>query len=473
MHEKVFLYHKHAMKYFLFPLVFLLITACGNLKPKTPTPQIEASPNLTQANSVVSIPIEINLKNYFQQAEKSAPKNLKGEDSKCQGLSYAYRFEREPIEFDGKGSDLFVTINGKYGLKANYCPLCTSLFGPETCVSARVYLSCGDGKEPMRRIQIEYQTNIQVASNYQIQSTTKLKNLKALDPCEVSFVNYDVTKQVLDEVEKNLVKTAKELDKQIESFQLRPEVQKIWDQLNTEIDLKEFGKLNLHPSQLSMGDVNFQKNKLSLSVGLELNPILSLYSLEKNKKSLPNLQKKVAGEGFNLNVDIKSTYDTINARLAQSMKGQEFDIQGKKVILNEVKIFGASNSNVLIEVLFSGSKSGKLFLLGAPYFDKNTQEIGLKNVSFDLDTKDALLRSIKWLFNPKVTQLIEKNSRFSIKKELETCKQEIEKQLNAGFGDGIKSIGKLNQLDIDGIYPAEKDLSLRVRLSGSLRLIVE
>jgi hypothetical protein len=73
----------------------------------------DSVPPMEQRESIISLPIEINLLPYLKETEKNIPKSLVGDQNQCDGVSYAYVFEREPIAFEGKGKWLNYEVKGK------------------------------------------------------------------------------------------------------------------------------------------------------------------------------------------------------------------------------------------------------------------------------------------------------------------------------------------------------------------------
>ena len=63
-------------------------------------------------------------------------------------------------------------------------------------------------------------------------------------------------------------------------------------------------------------------------------------------------------------------------------------------------------------------KNGFIYLKGTPVFDKEHQLIYFKNVSFDLKTKNYLLKSSSWILSPSICKYIETASILDLKKRV-------------------------------------------------------
>ena len=95
------------MKFFFSLSILLLAVSCGTIKPKQPQ-VTENKIQLEQKVSTIHVPIEINLKNYLVEAEKQTPKKFEDEKQECEGISFWYKLERNPLAFDGKENQLFL-----------------------------------------------------------------------------------------------------------------------------------------------------------------------------------------------------------------------------------------------------------------------------------------------------------------------------------------------------------------------------
>jgi hypothetical protein len=123
-------------------------------------------------------------------------------------------------------------------------------------------------------------------------------------------------------------------------------------------------------------------------------------------------------------------------------------------------------------VAFSGKKKGILYLTGTPVFDVEKQIISFPDLQFDLRTKSALLKSAKWLFSDKITELLRASSTFDLKPQLAEMKKMLENELNTEISQGVKLKASVQSLKLSAIYPSSKTLILRVNSTGVLKLFM-
>lgn len=463
---------------FRFKSIFLastliLVVGCAEIKPIAPEIQVAKPGPAKQEVSMVDIPIQVELKSHFKEADASVPKKFTGKEENCEGTSYSYVFERKPIEFSGKGSELQFDIEGKYSLKMNYCPQCTDLFDKAGhCVIPRVSASCGVG-EPMRKIQISYASKFELQPDYTLKSETRLKELKPIDKCEVTVFSFNATEQLMKEIKVSLKDLAGDIDKQVGETAIRPEVEKAWKAMSQPFKIDQYGYMYLNPSKISMSSFKLNGSTLNFSIAMEAYPNVQLTKSAAAVKPLPALSRYPKSDGFNINLDLIGNYDSLSRLLTSELKGKEIQLKKNKIFIDSAKIFGAANQQLSFAITFSGKRSGTIYLIGTPVFDNKKQEISFPDLTFDLETKNTLLKSAKWLFNDKITQTIRQYSIYSLKDMLKEASQKLEKELNRKIDEKTILGGKMNSIQVENIYPLTNELLIRTNLQGKISLTVE
>ena len=160
------------------PAVFLLpilLYSCAITKPLAPAKTAANVPQLIQPVSNIDVPVTVDLKSYFVQAENSVPTKYSDNQQPCEGLRYFYTFTRTPFTITGANNVVNLKFIGSYGFNASYCAKCSSMFGvgPQ-CVVPVVSAQCGMGGELPRRMEISYQTTITILPDYHLKSKTIL-----------------------------------------------------------------------------------------------------------------------------------------------------------------------------------------------------------------------------------------------------------------------------------------------------------
>lgn len=452
--------------------VLFLLAACKPIEPLAPNQRVLEKPVDNPIISNVSIPIEFDLKKQLKQIENSLPNTFDGKEEQCEGISFTYKFVREPIDFTFKPSELYYEVDGKFELKLNYCPKCHELWDGGSCTIPRIYTSCGVG-EPMRRVKVGYSTSVDINSNYKFQSKTELKKFEILDPCKITVFKYDATTEVKKQIKGQLIKLEDEIDKQIQAIDLKSMLEDVWKELQQPITLDTYGFMYLFPKSMAFSKPSFSKDKVNIDLNLVVSPIVSTNKREIKEIALPKLEEYKKKKGFDLSVDIKASYDSLSSILNKQMKGKILDLKGKKIIITQLAINGTQDNKMLFKMTFEGAKKGTLYLTGVPQIDTVKQILYMDQLDFDLETKSVLLKSAKWLFNDKILQEIKTNAVFEMTTLLEESRKMISKQLSTNINDDVAMKGNIDEIKIKTIYLSEQSIIVRAELNGDLKLKIK
>lgn len=462
------------MRYFLSSLALLfLATSCKTIELAVPLNIVKPVPPLVQEVANVSIPIEIDLKTYLSDVEKALPQSFSGKNEQCQGLSTSYYFTREKIDFKGISNSMVYSVTGALKLKLNYCPKCQYLLDEKgNCIIPRVYLSCGDN-EPMRRFSLDYSTTIKVGSDYTFNTSTSLKKFQLLDPCELTIANIDVTSDVEKEIKKQLVGLQSEIDKQFKGIDIKSSAKQAWDLLQDPNLVPGYGYLNLNPSSLAISEVTLADKKAALGLNIDISPSFTTEKPNNKKLALPVLGSSTKSSGLNFGLDVVLSYDSLTSFIRQSFVGQVFEVQRKKIRVDDIQVSGSKDNRIILKTTISGSKKGTIYLLAQPILNDSLKRIELQNVDFDVETKSVLLKSAKWFFNAKIVDLIQKKGSFDYASMVEDMKTEVNNSLNQEITKGVKMKGAISVIELRQLYYTTSHLVLRAGLRGNMKLILE
>ena len=122
---------------------------------------------------------------------------------------------------------------------------------------------------------------------------------------------------------------------------------------------------------------------------------------------------------------------------------------------------------------FAGTDKGTVYLTGKLVYSPVSKILEIKNLEFDIKSKDALLKTADWLFNRRIIQEISRNARFDLTQWIDSAKQQINLQLNREWVRGISSQGNIRDIRLIGIYPLGGSLVIRSNCSGTLAVKVD
>ncbi|MFI5159837.1 MAG: DUF4403 family protein [Sphingobacteriales bacterium] len=454
-------------------LLPILLYSCAAVKPPMAPANTDANiPAIIQPVSNVEVPVTVDLKSYFVQAENSVPNKYSDNQQPCEGLRYQYTFTRTPFSITGSNNVVNLKFTGSYGFTASYCAKCATLLGSApTPVVPVVSAQCGVGDETPRRMVISYQSTINVTPDFHLKSKTVLYPApQPLDRCNVFFGNIDVTDRLVQYLNGPLNDLGKMVDTKIAAYDIKPIVNQLWKNLASETKM-DVGFLNINPQSVRLSSFNLNGSLLSFSIGLSAKPVVTMASNSQPLKPMPNLTTYTPANGFNIYLDLVENYDHLTNVVNQQVAGQSAEVAGKTFIVDKTKIWGIGKQ-IVMQVDFKGSSTGSIYLVGTPTYDPATHILSFPDLSFDLQTQAWMLKAAKWMFNGKITDMIRKQATYNCTQFLADSKVKIQKQVSRDYGNGVHSDVSIQGMNINSIYPTADRLIIRTYSNGQIKVKV-
>ncbi|HET9431659.1 MAG TPA: DUF4403 family protein [Chitinophagaceae bacterium] len=443
-------------------------------------------PSLVQSNfkldslplSEINIPIQVNLRPFYVMAEKSVdtlftspgyPNNWVQESCDTR---YKYIFRRSPLNLKARGNTMDIGFTGFYRI----------IGSTRACVRGAAIspwtppCRCGF-EEAERRVNVSFTNTVTIQPDYKVRLAIKRNEPQPLDKCEVCFWGQDITRQVLNGLKAELDLAKADMDKNYGTVDLKPRIQQVWDQLNKVYDLFGMGWLQINPQKFRINSLNAWNDSLNVNLGLSARPIVSFEKPQEYSSWAPPISDFSNKPGFSVFLDAVLNYDSLSHILNMQVGGKEFDLNKgpikKKFIILDCKLSGANNEKLIIRVNFSGTDNGTLYLVGKPVYDPATKLLEIKNIDFDIKSKNALLKAADWLFNRRIINEVSRYARYDLSAFIDTARTGITQQMNREWMPGIRSLGNIYDISLLGIYPLNQHLVIRSNCTGNLSVKVE
>lgn len=460
---------KHLLLALVLPFFFY---SCKTLKPVAPANTGAEVPGIVQPVSNVEIPVSVDLKSYFVQAENSVPTKYADNQQPCQGLRYSYTFIRTPFAITGNNNVVNLKFTGSYGFTASYCAKCSDLLGSgPQCIVPTISAQCGVD-EPLRRMEISYQSTINVMPDYHLKSKTILYPApKPLDRCNVFMGNIDVTDKLIDYLNQPLNDLGKQVDAKIAAYNTKPMIAELWKSIANEYKIGDVGYLYINPQAVRLSGFSLNGSVLNFSVGISARPYVTTVSSPQPPMPLPNLSTYVPTKGFNIYLDLLENYQHLTNIVNQQVEGQKVDIVGKEFVVDSTRVYGIG-TKIAMKIDFSGSNTGTIYLVGTPKYDAMNHELSFPDLSFDLQTKAWMLKVAKWMFNEKITNMIREKATYNFTSFIADNKARLQKELSRDYGHGVHSDVLVQDMDIEAIYPTKEKLIIRTFSDGQIKVKV-
>lgn len=447
-----------------------LFSACGSIQPEAPTTanQIVPVKPMPSVASTINIPIRIELKPFIKLADQSFDKEFKGADNPCSGLRYQYKLKREPIQLSGKGKTVFLGLDVAYGFSGEYCAGCVF----DNCITPPIPFSCGWGEETLRRAKIKLKSDVELTSNYRIKSSTSFTEFTPIDPCRVTFAQININDVLMGQIRPELGNLAKMIDTEIGKQDLKPYILPVWKALQEDIQIPSTGYLRFQPQSLSVSEINMNGSVLNFNVGLTAIPTIQSTPWNKPSSGLPTLSPYKKGSGFEVYTDLKMNYDSLSKQLFDIMKTESYALGKEKINITSLRLFPAGEK-LGVAVGFAGTKKGMFYLLGNPAFDNSKASLALKNVEYDIATKNVLIKTAKWMMDETIRKKLEEQMVFDLSDLMNLTKKSIAESLNQTMDGGVKIKGTLKSLEISGWSLQQDALWVRAKTLGDIQVIME
>jgi len=470
---------------FVLSFIVLSLASCKITAPLPEMTEIEIPMGPPQGVSHINIPVNISIDPILKFANESSSPIIRNPEwpyyksfGECDGPQANYDVFRENLNGYVVGNKFVVGTKAWYGIEGNYCTGC--VWG--TCVHPRIPFSCGSGSESKRRVEIEFSSILSMNENYQLITSTSLTKLNPMDPCELTFLKIDMTGEIMKAIRPALFDVCKYIDEQCLKVDFKSYANEAWKQLNSQMEIPGYGYLSFNASNFKLGPMYGYGNILQVNLGIDATPVMSL---DRNENvaipPLPplNVQNEMTS-GFTIEMPIKSSYESLSAKVNEIASGSTFasDDKKKSITVNNLLLSGLGNQKIQVEVLcdmkvgFKKYKNCKFFLALTPSIDPSTNKMSVSSIDVDSKSRHVLMNAGVDVFQTKLTQTIQSACNIDLTPTLQSAKAEIEKQLNGELLPGVNLKGLLNSLQITGFYPTQKELQITVALNGNLQIDV-
>ncbi len=470
------------MKYVVFFFIAFSITITSSFAQTIEAEKPQQTVNQYNLDSLplseIDIPIQISLKPVYAMAEKNVDLVFTSPNYPNDWVQagcdtrYKYSFRRSYLQLNGKDNMMNLWFTGYYKI----------IGSTRACISGTAVspwtpaCKCGFD-EPERKVNVSFTNYFTLYPDYKVKLTINRNAPKPLDKCEVCFWGQDITKQVLSGLTAELDAAKAELDKNFGNIDLKPQFQQVWDLLNKPFGVYGMGWLQVNPEKIRVNSLFVKGDSLHINLGLSARPVVQLDKPKDKTSWVPNIAKFTDHKGFNIYTDAILNYDSLSNILTQQIKGQEFafkkGIIKKRFVFNSCKVIGTDKEKLLLEVKFSGTDKGTIYMKGTPVYDKATRKLEIADIDFDIKTRDALLKGADWLFNKRITSEITKFAQYDLGTLIDSSKQTIDAQLNQEWVKGVRTEGKIKNVELIAIYPMSNQLIVRANCNGDLAVKVE
>lgn len=423
--------------------------------------------------SFINIPLKIYARSYLDKAEQQTPLQFSSPEwpdfltSGCD-FRYKYRFVRSGLRFSCTNNKATITMVGNYQI-AGSKTVCA--FGKQ--VSPWISGSCGFSPEPMRRVEINIASTFHFQPNYTIKSASGVERINPLDKCIVTLLNSDITDLVTDSIRSSVNAFSSSLDQTISGINFTALINKIGAGVGKKIPLSTYGFIKINPSAVNVGPINYSKDTIYLTAGFACFPEVSSDSNNHAiTKFLPPLTSTPLAGGFVINTNASYDYTFIDSLLTRIVKDKPFQIEGRTITIEKVKVRGLENNMVELRFDFTGSKSGTIYLTGTPVLDARNQVISVPDLDYSLRSRDIVLNLGKTFFNKRILTTIREKAVIKIGDLYQQNKGKLDSAFNRHFTPKVYTSGNSREIKLTALVVKKDNLLFQLRVAGFMNVTV-
>jgi hypothetical protein len=380
---------------------------------------------------------------------------------------YKYRFIRSPFTFSCNNNRVNIAFSGTYQIAGS-----KTVCAFDKQVSPWVSGSCGFGSEPMRRVNINISSFLELLPQYQVRTTTRIDHIQARDRCVVSLLQTDMTKEVMDSIKASIETYTTSFDRFIYALNRNALLQQWRSNGNRVFPVNKYGYLNLNPSQLRIGNFNYSRDTLVFSVGFQGTPQFSSDSIAiATRKYLPSFSASESPAGIATYLNAVYEYSFLSKLLNDSMRNKPFEVDGRTFIIKNVNLAGTDQNKLLIDVSFDGYKRGTLHLSGTPFLDTAKQVLTMPDINYSVDSRDMLINIAKGLFRKRIMKKLKNQSVLDIAELIKNNKAIIEARLNQQLTDWLATRGNFQELKLVGLLSHKNAIQIQIFIKGNISVI--
>lgn len=442
----------------------LFFASCGAIKPEVPNlPQSQLS-SAPQPESNIDVPVSINLSQVFNDLNSRVPDTFTG-DGMVGPAQYRWAIKRQPFNMSLTGDSLYIA-------DAAHCNGGGYLKNPLNGKWARVCACDVD-------VNIGIHAGFNLLNNYSLAGRAVLTQFD-ISACNLDVVNYNVSPLLRPRAIEAINSALAGVNQQLKQYNFRSLIQPGWAQLYQPIKIGDFGYIAVNPSAIRISHPTGSGNMLSFSAGVTAKPVFYLNDPGKMAVTgVPDVSLGVAGNGFNLNLDVHLDYEPLNKLLNSAIANQQITVGEKGyIIIHDALIYGSGNNHLLIKVKFTGKQGavpyhGLLYFTCLPLYDVNTGNFYISDIDFDTNTINRLKEGpAVWILTSGLKKYLGNEVHFNISGQVNGIKDKLNQAINGRVSPNISLSGNVNTLSVEGILPQNDHILVRLGASGNLTVNV-
>lgn len=450
------------------PLIVVLTACARSAEPAQPQPPVRQIAPPPPEISVITVPVRASLAPLAAEIEARVPRKFT-DTTRERGIDVRHEVTRDRIRLNMIGGGLHASTTAKYAIEA-----CRGRF---PCIS------CGFG-EPRREAQITMHSSFTWDPSWRLRSRTRLLPVNYARPCEVTWLEIDVTRRfIAPVVEKQLGAAAAIIDRNVPALTaIRSEAEQIWAAIQEPAALGPRTWLLLEPIDVALSPISGAG--MSVTTTLLLRTRTRVVLGEKpavSLKPLPPLSSSgAATSALRVPVDLEVPYDEASRLMSAELVGKQYRIAGNPLRVESVKIGPANEGRLLVEAMIDyrggplRNYRGAIYLEGTPHFDPATSHVTFPDLEYSLDPnrRGFIARIVDRAAHEPIRDTLRTHARFHLRPHLDRFRSEVTRALTRQLAPGVQLRGRADAIEPVAVTPLSSGISIRIVATGSAEVDV-
>ncbi|GAB3720660.1 DUF4403 family protein [Spirosoma lituiforme] len=338
-------------------------------------------------------------------------------------------------------------------------------------------------KETEFELDLRFKTKFDLDHDWSVNTHTEADGYGWVRRPTVNIVGLSIpiTNIVGRMIDKNLGSITKTLDQQVRrNIDLRTPVLKVWNTLREPYLISEKYRtyLQVVPKRILITPLRFEGRVIRSTIGIEGFTLTTTGAKPDVKPavSLPDLTVvPQVKDDFQIGLLSEATYPEAAKLAADEFVGKSFSFSENRytITITSMDMYG-QNDNLIIKAGLKGTINGDIYLSGRPYYDAQQQTISLKDLRYDLDTRNVLQQSASWLLKGTFARTLEKQFTIPIGSQLADMQLLLQERLkNNQVVKGVTINGHIDEIKPDQVYLTPTAMLAVVNAKGRINVKVD
>jgi hypothetical protein len=372
---------------------------------------------------------------------------------------------REPLRLNLSGNHLSLKSMIHYELDGNF------LF---------IWGSCGKPDNTRRRANVAYDANISLSPTWMLSITDAHAVATAIDKCEVTVGNRDVTDQAIGVLNNALGSLTQSAAQKLQaSTALYDSANEAWHVLSSPIVVDGQSYLELHPQSVGVAPIVGANEALTTAITVNATPVISLGTPPPAPNPLPDVPQigpAPADDQVHLMAVVKLPFDAINQLVSKAAVGKEFSfdgIFGKRTVKIVKTTVTGGGDKIAVGLDLDGWITGTAWVVGQLKYSAGDRKLTIELTDVDVDTRNVLVKVAKW-FSPDFLLDAARSAvgtySLDVGEQSDEWRARARQALNRQLTPTVAATATIGSPEIRGPFSDQEAFLFTVGLTGRLQI---